>query len=314
MKFSLVIPVYNRPDEIRELLSSLSSQEDRDFEVIIVEDGSTVTCEEEVKGFASELDVRYFFKANSGPGLSRNFGAERSTGDYLIFLDSDVVVPSMYISSVRSHLESSWTDAFGGPDAAAASFTPIQKAVSYSMTSFFTTGGIRGGGEKLDKFYPRSFNMGYSREVFNATGGFSGMRYGEDIDMSIRILQSGFKTALFREAFVYHKRRTSLEAFFHQVYHSGEARIELQKRHPGSMKAVHLLPAAFTVGCALLLVLSLLWSRRWLSPLLIYALLLYIDCWQQTRSVKVALLSIITSYTQLIGYGCGFISAIMRRD
>ena len=305
---SLIVPVYNRPAEVRELLESLARQTDSRFELLIVEDGSTIPCDAVVREFADRLDVRYLSKPNSGPGPSRNFGAAAAKGNYFVFLDSDCVIPPDYIALVRARLSAAWVDAFGGPDAAAPDFSPMQKAVSYSMTSFFTTGGIRGGGEKMDKFYPRSFNMGFSREVFEATGGFSGMRYGEDIDMSIRILEYGFQTALFREAFVYHKRRTSLGAFFRQVYHSGEARIELQKRHPGSLKAVHALPALFTIGCAAILLPGLLGKPVWLAPLGLYALIIFVDALRRTRSLRVALLAIATSYTQLLGYGCGFLA------
>ena len=270
-------------------------------------------CDTIVREFADRLNVQYLSKPNSGPGPSRNFGAAAAKGNYFVFLDSDCVIPPGYVACVRSRLSAAWVDAFGGPDAAAPDFSDMQKAVSYSMTSFFTTGGIRGGGEKMDKFYPRSFNMGFSREVFEATGGFSGMRYGEDIDMSIRILEYGFQTALLKEAFVYHKRRTSLSAFFRQVYHSGGARIDLQHRHPGSLKAVHALPAIFTIGCAAILLPGLLGRPVWLTPLGLYALILFADSLRVTRSFKVALLSIVTSYTQLLGYGSGFLAGMLKK-
>ena len=310
---SLIVPVYNRPAEVRELLTSLALQTDPDFELLIVEDGSDVPCDAIVREFADRLNVQYLSKPNSGPGPSRNFGAAAAKGNYFVFLDSDCVIPPGYVACVRSRLSAAWVDAFGGPDAAAPDFSDMQKAVSYSMTSFFTTGGIRGGGEKMDKFYPRSFNMGFSREVFEATGGFSGMRYGEDIDMSIRILEYGFQTALIKEAFVYHKRRTSLSAFFRQVYHSGGARIDLQHRHPGSLKAVHALPAIFTIGCAAILLPGLLGRPVWLTPLGLYALILFADSLRVTRSFKVALLSIVTSYTQLLGYGSGFLAGMLKK-
>ena len=310
---SLIVPVYNRPAEVRELLASLALQTDPDFELLIVEDGSDVPCDTIVREFADRLNVQYLSKPNSGPGPSRNFGAAAAKGNYFVFLDSDCVIPPGYVACVRSRLSAAWVDAFGGPDAAAPDFSDMQKAVSYSMTSFFTTGGIRGGGEKMDKFYPRSFNMGFSREVFEATGGFSGMRYGEDIDMSIRILEYGFQTALLKEAFVYHKRRTSLSAFFRQVYHSGGARIDLQHRHPGSLKAVHALPAIFTIGCAAILLPGLLGRPVWLTPLGLYALIIFADSLRVTRSFKVALLSIVTSYTQLLGYGSGFLAGMLKK-
>ena len=222
-KFSFVIPVYNRLEEVEELLASMVSQSVKDFEVIIVEDGSQIKCEEICKKYEKKVDLKYFFKENTGPGQSRNYGVEKATGNYIIFLDSDCVLPNNYFEIVEALIKKDFVDAFGGPDKAHKDFSLLQKAINYSMTSFFTTGGIRGGSEKVDKFYPRSFNMGYSIDVYKKTNGFSKMRFGEDIDMSIRILENGFKTRLFKDAFVYHKRRTSLKQFFKQVFNSGIA-------------------------------------------------------------------------------------------
>ena len=229
MKYSLIVPVYNRPDEVDELLESLCGQTVKAFEVIIVEDGSQRDCRAVVEKYADRLDIKYFAKPNSGPGQSRNYGAERAQGEYLIVLDSDVVLPRAYIKEVSRALEETHADAFGGPDRAHDSFTPVQKAISYSMTSFFTTGGIRGGKKKLDKFFPRSFNMGIRREVYQQLGGFSKMRFGEDIDFSYRIVEAGYNPQLFPEAWVWHKRRTDFRKFFRQVYNSGIARINLEK-------------------------------------------------------------------------------------
>ena len=220
---SLIVPVYNRPQEVQELLESLAAQDNRDFEIIIVEDGSTVRCDRIVEQYKSAIDIKYFFKENSGPGLSRNYGAERAEGKYVVFLDSDCIIPRQYTQVVRQACQEAGVDAFGGPDRAHDSFTNIQKAINYSMTSFFTTGGIRGQKQSMEKFHPRSFNMGFSQEVLKATGGFSGLRFGEDIDMSIRIMAAGFKTCLLPEAYVFHKRRTSFRKFFKQVYNSGMA-------------------------------------------------------------------------------------------
>jgi len=313
LRFSIIVPVYNRPKETEELLGSLAGQTRRDFEVVIVEDGSQVWSEAVVEQFRSVLDVAYIFKYNTGPGLSRNFGFERARGNYAIFLDSDCVLPPHYFETVAGILESDYTDAFGGPDRAHPSFSTLQKAINYSMTSFFTTGGIRGGGERLDKFYPRSFNMGYSREVFEKTRGFSGMRFGEDIDMSIRTLQNGFGTRLIKEAYVYHKRRTSLKQFFKQVFNSGVARINLYKRHPFSLKVVHLLPAAFTLGVAALVLLAVFVSKYFLLPLLLHAVIIFTDSAIRNRSLVVGLLSVVTSYFQLFGYGTGFLWAVWQR-
>lgn len=328
MKYSIIVPVYNRPDEVDELLESLCSQTVRDFEVIIVEDGSTIPCKDVCEKYASILALYYFNKPNSGPGQSRNYGAERAHGDYLIVLDSDVVVPSGYLQAIDSALAHQSIDAFGGPDAAHDSFTPVQKAISYSMTSFFTTGGIRGGKKKLDKFYPRSFNMGIRREVYLQLGGFSKMRFGEDIDFSYRIVEAGYKPLLLADAWVWHKRRTDFRKFFRQVYNSGIARINLEKRHPGTLKLVHLLPMVFTVGVIALILTSavgralshfapqtdwtLLVALPWL-PIVLYSMIILIDAAIANKSLRVGLLSIPAAFVQLMGYGFGFIESWWKR-
>ena len=327
MNYSIIVPVYNRPDEVDELLQSLTTQTEKDFEVVVVEDGSTLKCEDVCKRFAGILDLHYYYKPNSGPGQSRNYGAERARGDYLIILDSDVVLPVDYLNNIKRHLAEG-TDAFGGPDRAHPSFTPIQKAISYSMTSFFTTGGIRGGTSNtskpkrkaLDKFYPRSFNMGIRADVYRELGGFSKMRFGEDIDFSYRIVEAGYTTALIPEAWVWHKRRTDLRKFWRQVFNSGIARINLTKRHTGTLKLVHLLPAVFTVGVIGLLltaILALFFNLRLallaFSPLLIYSLLILIDSTCRNRSLLVGLLSVPAAFVQLMGYGCGCLQAVWRR-
>ena len=312
MKYSFIVPVFNRPDEVNELLESLCRQSVRDFEVLVVEDGSSIPCRDVVDRYKGELDVHYFEKPNSGPGQTRNFGVERARGEYVLILDSDVVVPPGYLAAVTAELEQSPCDAFGGPDRAHPSFTPIQKAINYAMTSFFTTGGIRGGKKKMDKFYPRSFNMGVRTEVYRQLGGFSEMRFGEDIDFSTRIFENGYRCRLFPEAWVWHKRRTDLRKFFKQVHNSGIARINLTKRHPGTLKLVHLLPAAFTAGCAVLLLGApfCLWS---LLPLGLFAALIFADAARQERSLYVGLLAIAAAYVQLIGYGSGFLRAWWQR-
>ena len=261
MRYSLIIPVYNRPDEVDELLESLLKQRYKDFEVVVVEDGSSLPCADVVARYTGKLDVHYYIKENSGPGQSRNYRAERSRGEYLLVLDSDCVLPAGYLEAVEAELRRDPCDAFGGPDRAHESFTPVQKAINYSMTSFFTTGGIRGGKKKMDKFYPRSFNMGIRSEVYRRLGGFSRMRFGEDIDFSIRIFQAGCSCRLFPEAWVWHKRRTDLKKFFKQVHNSGIARINLYKKYPDSLKLVHLLPMVFTVGVGVLLLLLLIGWR-----------------------------------------------------
>ncbi len=342
MKYSVIVPVFNRPDEVRELLDSLTHQTYADFEVIIVEDGSNVPCKDVCSQYAGILSLQYYAKTNSGPGQSRNFGAERARGEWFIVLDSDVVLPPGYLAAVDQALQQNPCQAWGGPDAAHPSFTPVQKAISYSMTSFFTTGGIRGGKAKLDKFFPRSFNMGVRHSVWQQLGGFSPMRFGEDIDFSYRIVENGHHARLIPEAWVWHKRRTDFRKFFRQVYNSGIARINLEKRHPGTLKLVHLLPAVFTVGvigCLLLTALgaALYLEGEWLdanslrptdnmhqgvgfvlcalglSPLLFYSLIIFTDATIRFRSPRVGLLAVPAAFTQLMGYGLGFIESWWKR-
>ena len=309
MRFSIIIPVYNRPQEVDELLESLCGQTFKDFEVVVVEDGSSEICDTVCEKYADRLTLKYYFKPNSGPGPSRNYGAERSQGEYLIILDSDVIVPDNYLEIIQQELDREPCDAFGGPDRAHPSFTPIQKAINYSMTSFFTTGGIRGGKQKLDKFYPRSFNLGIKKSVYEALCGFAPMRYGEDIDLSTRIFANGYSCRLFPEAFVYHKRRVKFSSFFKQVKHSGEARVELKKKYPDTFKLVHLLPAAFVVGNLILIVLGIFHHWLWFLPILIYIVMVFIDSFIKNKDLKVALLSVPAAYCQLFGYGTGFIKA-----
>lgn len=336
MTYSIIVPVYNRPDEVGELIESLTQQTLKDFEVIIVEDGSAILCEDVCSKYSNRLDIHYYKKQNSGPGQSRNYGAERASGVFLLILDSDVVLPKTYIESVNNELYGGGSeavcDAFGGPDAAHDSFTPIQKAISYSMTSFFTTGGIRGGKTKLDKFFPRSFNMGIRRDVYMELGGFSKMRFGEDIDFSYRIVEAGHNTRLFPTAWVWHKRRTDFRKFWRQVYNSGIARINLEKRHPGTMKLVHMLPMVFTVGVIGLFIVSFIGrmlmvygpgpdpEHRWYwlclapwLPILFYSLLVFTDSSIRNKSVGIGLQSIAAAFVQLMGYGCGFLYAWWQR-
>lgn len=312
MRYSVIIPVYNRPDEVDELLQSLVSQSLKDFEVIVVEDGSSVPCEDVVNKYRDKLDVHYYSKPNSGPGQTRNYGAERSKGEFLLILDSDCILPEGYLQAIEDELHREEADAFGGPDRAHDSFTRAQKAINYAMTSFFTTGGIRGGKKKMDKFYPRSFNMGVRAEAYRALGGFSNMRFGEDIDFSIRIFKAGYRCRLFPEAWVWHKRRTDLKKFFKQVHNSGIARINLYKKYPESLKLVHLLPAVFTVGVVFLLLCSLLcvWS---LLPLALFVLIVFIDASLSNKSVVIGILSVVASFIQLTGYGTGFLRAWWKR-
>lgn len=305
--FSVIVPVFNRPDEISDLLASLASQSDSGFETVIVEDGSTIPCREQCEAYAGRLSLKYFYKDNEGRSIARNYGMDRAGGDYFIFVDSDCILPPDYIGRLREALGETPADCFGGPDAAHESFTDTQKAINYSMTSFLTTGGIRGGKVHMEKFTPRTFNMGFSRQVFEKVGGFREM-FSEDIDMSTRIRLAGFSIMLFPDVAVYHKRRVDFRKFWRQVHVFGMSRITLQLLYPGSMKAVHWLPALFVIGAVAMIVWAFFW--KWaLVPLLIYILALWIWGMISTRSLKIGTMGVGAAMVQLCGYGTGFIRA-----
>jgi GT2 family glycosyltransferase len=278
-----------------------------------VEDGSTLKCEDICNEFADRLNIKYFFKENSGRSDTRNYGMERASGNYFIIFDSDCIMPQQYVETVKNYLKDNYVDCFGGPDAADASFSNVQKAISYAMTSFFTTGGIRGAMKNPEKFSPRSFNMGISKVAFEKVGGFKNM-IGEDIDFSYRVKQAGFKTMLFKEAFVYHKRRVSFKKFFRQVNTFGKGRVVLNSIHKGLLKPVHLLPTAFVLGHFLLILLALIFLNFWfLLPIPIFVLFIFVDALVKTKSPKIAFLSIIASYMQLFGYGLGMLNEFFTR-
>lgn len=308
MFFSVIIPVYNRIDEVDELLRSLLAQSERNFEVIIVEDGSTQPCGGAVEDARSRgLDVRYFFKENEGRSIARNYGMEHARGDYFVFFDSDCVIPPDYFRKLAQELSDKPLDCFGGPDAAHSSFTDTQKAINYSMTSLLTTGGIRGGKISLEKFVPRTFNMGFSRQVYESVGGFREM-FSEDIDMSTRIRRAGFSIGLLQNP-VWHKRRIDFAKFFRQVYVFGMSRITLQLLYPGSLKIVHMLPAAFVVGSVALIVLGILVSPWFFAALGAYFLAVFVGAVIATRNMKIAVMAVPAAAIQLTGYGTGFIKA-----
>ncbi|MBD5287935.1 MAG: glycosyltransferase [Bacteroides sp.] len=310
MLFSIIVPVYNRPDEIADLIKSLKAQTDMGFELVLVEDGSTIDSLPDDYD-ATPVRLKYFKKSNEGRSIARNYGLERAEGDYFVFVDSDCILPSDYIEKLRKSLEETPADCFGGPDAAHDSFTDTQKAINYAMTSFLTTGGIRGGKVSMEKFTPRTFNMGFSREVYEKTGGFREM-FSEDIDMSTRIRLNGFRIMLYPEVSVFHKRRGNLRKFWKQVHVFGQSRITLELLYPGSMKLVHWLPAVFTIGAAALIIGSIF--LPWLLiPLAIYILALWIGGLIETHSLKVASMGVAASMVQLIGYGTGFIKAYFMR-
>ena len=333
MYYSIIVPVYNRPEEIVELLESLTRQENKaGFEVVVVEDGSALPCAEVAERYASQLNIRYHSKPNTGRSDTRNVGMQLAKGEYFLFFDSDCVLPPQYFTELNKNLRENYADCFGGPDAAHESFTPVQKAINYAMTSFFTTGGIRGGRSAMEKFKPRTFNMGFSRKVYEQVGGFRDM-FGEDIDLSIRIANAGFRIALYRNLFVYHKRRVGYKKFYKQVRNFGSGRVSLSILHKGSLKLVHTFPAFLLLAgatlIAALLIIHLLLITCHLSPVIIhyslfiihcslligvaYFLLLFFDALCKARSLKVALLAVWASIIQIIGYGWGFISAFVRK-
>lgn len=308
MKYSVIIPVYNRADEVRELLDSLLVQTAGDFEVLIVEDGSTEPCREVAEQAAARgLDVKYWFKPNEGRSISRNYGMERATGDYFVFFDSDCVIPPDYFKILDAALAASYTDCYGGPDAAHDSFTRTQKAINYSMTAFLTTGGIRGGKVRLEKFVPRTFNMGFSRKVYERVGGFREM-FSEDIDMSTRIRLAGFSVSFVDDP-VWHKRRVDFRKFFRQVYVFGMSRVTLKLLYPDSLKAVHLLPALAVIGGVTLLVLGLTVSWWFLVVMAAYLLGILLGALVATHDIRVAVLAVPAAVIQLGGYGIGFLKA-----
>ena len=308
MKFSVIIPVYNRIDEVADLIESLAAQTSRNFEVIIVEDGSTQPCHEVVESYAGRLDTRYYFKDNEGRSIARNYGMERATGDYLIFFDSDCVIPPRYFENLEKELKATPLDCFGGPDTAHSSFTTTQKAINHAMTSFLTTGGIRGGKIQLEKFVPRTFNMGFSHKVYETVGGFREM-FSEDIDMSTRIRRAGFSIGLLLSCPVYHKRRVDFQKFLRQVYVFGMSRITLKLLYPGSLKIVHTLPALAVILGVALMVLAVTVSWWFIAPVALYLLAIFITALASTRSVVIAAKAVPASVIQIAGYGCGFIKA-----
>lgn len=295
---------------MEDLLASLAAQTCCNFEVIVVEDGSSVPCREVVEKYAQIIPVKYFFKPNEGRSIARNYGMQRAEGNCFIFFDSDCVIPADYFEKLERMSTDEPFDCFGGPDAADASFTPVQKAINHAMTSFLTTGGIRGGKVRLEKFTPRTFNMGFTREVYDKVGGFREM-FSEDIDMSTRIRLAGFSIGLYPELPVYHKRRVDFRKFLRQVYVFGMSRITLKLLYPDSLKAVHLLPALFVIGVVAMVLLAIFCSPWWLLPLGIYLLAIFVAALWATRSPRIALLAVPASMIQLGGYGCGFIKAFV---
>jgi glycosyltransferase involved in cell wall biosynthesis len=308
--YSLIIPVYNRPHELDELLACIKTQEFKDFEVVVIEDGSTEDAASIIEKYKSDFSIAYFVKENGGQGFARNYAFERAKGDYFIILDSDALLEPSYLTEVDKAVKADNLDLFGGPDQDHPSFTPIQKAISYSMTSFFTTGGIRGKEKNIGgQFHPRSFNMGISRKVYDATGGFKITRMGEDIEFSIRCISMGFKSGLIPKAFIYHKRRTDFRQFYKQLHFFGRARINISRFFPKELKAVHFLPFLFFcyyVVTGLALLVMPIYGLLLLMGIVAYCILIFLASLWSTKSFKIALLSIFAANIQLFAYGKGF--------
>jgi len=313
MYFSLIIPIYNRPEEIDELLASLSKQDyTKAFEVVIIEDGSSITCKHICAKYAEHLTISYYYKPNSGPGDSRNYGMKKAQGDYFIILDSDCIIPPGYLSSVSRRLSTQYTDCFGGPDAALDSFSDVQKAINFTMTSFLTTGGVRGKSENIGKFQPRSFNMGLSKKAFKATGGFGNIHPGEDPDLTLRLWDMGYTTKLFPECYVYHKRRIDWQKFYKQVNKFGKARPILDYWHPKYKKATFLFPSLFILGFVFSLLLFLFGVSIFLCLYIVYLLAIFIVAAVTNKSIKIGLLSVIAIAIQFYGYGTGYIESFIK--
>ncbi len=312
LDFSFIIPVFNRPDEVNELLESFTLLEgDFSFEIVIVEDGSNIDCKAIVTSYIDRLNISYYFKPNSGPGDSRNFGMKKAKGNYYIILDSDCLLPKHYLLAVKNSLDNEFVDCFGGPDAAHHSFTSLQKAINFAMTSFITTGGIRGGKTKVDKFQPRSFNMGLSKAAFEASGGFGVIHPGEDPDLSIRLINLGFKTKLINEAFVYHKRRISWSKFYKQVNKFGLVRPILNQWHPKTAKLVYWLPTLFCLGFLASIILFGLGIDLGLKLYALYFIVAFILALISSKSLLVAIQAIIAIVIQFFGYGYGFLKSTL---
>lgn len=313
MFFSIIIPVYNRPDEIKELLDSLVlSTYKNQYEIVIVEDGSTINCQDVIKSFSDKLSISYYFKTNSGPGDSRNFGMKKAKGDYFLIFDSDCIIPNLYLSEVEKELNSNYVDCFGGPDKALKSFSNTQKAINFAMTSFLTTGGIRGGSEKIDKFQPRSFNMGISKKAFEASNGFGNIHPGEDPDLSIRLWKLGFETRLFTNAFVYHKRRIDWEKFSIQVSKFGKARPILNHWYPEYKKLTYWFPSLFVIGIFVSFAALFFLFDWFLKIYFLYFLILFVVSSIQNKNPIIGLLSIVAVWKQFMGYGFGFLESFFK--
>lgn len=310
LQISFIVPVFNRPEETKELLDSFLKMETKaPYEIVIVEDGSSIKSDKVIESFKSKLNITYYFKPNSGPGDSRNYGMKKAKGNYFIILDSDCILPKNYLSEVINSLNTNFVHCFGGPDAAHDSFTNLQKAINFSMTSFLSTGGIRGGKKQVGKFQPRSFNMGISKEAFETTAGFGKIHPGEDPDLTIRIWEAGYDSKLIPEAKVFHKRRISWSKFYTQVYKFGKVRPILNKWHPKTAKPTYWFPTFFSLGLFVAVIASAFGFKWLLSMYLGYFVLFFLISFLTTKNMIVALLSIPALLIQMVGYGWGFLNS-----
>jgi glycosyltransferase involved in cell wall biosynthesis len=314
IQFSIIIPVYNRPDEMKELLDSLVKQTNKDFELVVVEDGSSISSEDLCKSYSDQIQISYYYKENQGPSIARNYGLAKAKGNYYLFFDSDCILPPHYMETIHKELSEDFVDCYGGPDGAMEDFSNFQKAVSYAMTSFFTTGGIRGGKKQVHKFHPRSFNLGFSKKVYENTGGFpvTTMHPGEDMVFAIEVIKRGFETRLVRDAYVFHKRRISFKKFYKQVFGFGKTRYIISKHYPETFKIFFLFPSIFTLGTIGALIMGIAVHRIFAFPVLLYATLVLFDAISKSKSLKIGFISLAASFVQLFGYGIGFMDAVWK--
>ena len=314
MFYSVIVPVYNRPQEIHSLLACLAIQAYKNFEVIVVESGSSIKSEDVVKIYSSKINVRYFLRGNDGQGFSRNYGMSQAKGEFFIILDSDVLLDPDFIENIHMGIQDAGLDAYGGPDKLHPAATDMQKAVNYSMTSFLTTGGIRGSKKNKGKFYPRSFNMGISRKVYEATGGYKLPFMGEDIELSARIMTLGFKIGLIENAYVYHERKKDLKSYYKQMQWFGRARININRFFPNTFKIIHLVPVLFVsylIGTFTIMALHWQIGYALSLPLQIFFFCVFVDSLFQYHDLKVALYSIPTVFIQLYGYAIGMLQEFL---
>lgn len=312
LNFSIIIPVYNRPDEMKELLDSLVVQTYQEFELVVVEDGSTIKSEDLCKSYSDRLNISYYYKENEGPSIGRNYGLANAKGNYFLFFDSDCILPKHYMETIHKELTNSFVDCYGGPDGAMEDFSDFQKAVSYAMTSFFTTGGIRGGKKQVHKFHPRSFNLGFSKAVYENTGGFpvTTMHPGEDMVFAIEVIKRGFETRLINDAYVFHKRRVSFKKFYKQVFGFGKTRYIISRHYPETFKVFFLFPSTFVIGTILAIMAGVLIHRIFAFPVLLYSFLVFADALTKSKSLKIAVKALAASFVQIFAYGLGFIDAV----